>query len=212
MQEQEEEDMEASSERCRRKGKARIISYRLNDNSIFDEGARNVERFLDLEAEVSQGDDDDDDDDGDMDGFIDNSHDFEGRWTDAAYEPLATQSIAQKNQDELREAEKLANSFNEKTGYKSRAERSEAASSQNGIVSSWVVHCKPRKEDRVIKYFLGCRRKDPSVQIRSYLRRRGDGYIHLDTAMPDRIGNSSDDVLLSSSYSPLMASNNKGFR
>ncbi|EEB88854.1 hypothetical protein MPER_13123 [Moniliophthora perniciosa FA553] len=85
-EEEEEGDIESLSERHRRKGKER---------------ARNVERFLDLEAEVSQ-DEDDEDEDGDMDDFIDNSHDFEGWWIDAAYESLAKQTIAEKNQDHQR--------------------------------------------------------------------------------------------------------------
>ncbi|ESK86022.1 hypothetical protein Moror_9400 [Moniliophthora roreri MCA 2997] len=152
-EQEQDEDHETLAERHRRKGK---------------EHAWNIERFLDLEAEVSQ-DEDDDDDDRDMDDFIANNHDFEGRWIDATYQSLAMQPIAQKNQDELREAEKLANRFNEKARYRLNVEHP-ATSSQNGIVSSWVIHCKPKKENLVITYILGCQKEDPSIQALTYLR------------------------------------------
>ncbi|ESK80610.1 hypothetical protein Moror_15551 [Moniliophthora roreri MCA 2997] len=64
------------------------------------EHAQNIEHFLDLEAEVSQ-DEDNNNNNRDMDDFIANNHNFEGRWIDAAYQSLAMQPITQKNQDEL---------------------------------------------------------------------------------------------------------------
>ncbi|ESK80755.1 hypothetical protein Moror_15457, partial [Moniliophthora roreri MCA 2997] len=127
------------------------------------EHAQNIEHFLDLEAEVSQ-DEDNNNNNGDMDNFIADDHDFEGQWIDAAYQSLAMQPIAQKNQDELQEAEKLANRFNKKARYQLSVEHP-STSSQNSIVSSWVIHCKPKKNHLVITYILDVEEMGTSTWI-----------------------------------------------
>ncbi|ESK81468.1 hypothetical protein Moror_15801 [Moniliophthora roreri MCA 2997] len=161
MEQEQDENHETLAEHCCQKGK----------------------HFLNLEAEVSQ-DKDDDNNNGDMDDFITDDHDFKGWWINATYQSLAMQPIAQKNQDELQEAEKLANRFNKKARYQLSVKYS-STSLQNSIVSSWVIHCKPKKEHLVITYILGCQKQDLSIQALTYLRCQGDGYIYLDNAMPD---------------------------
>ncbi|EEB94536.1 hypothetical protein MPER_06634, partial [Moniliophthora perniciosa FA553] len=161
-----------------------------------------AERFLDLEAEATDEEEDEEEDE-DMGTFIapesglqeDHEADmgYEGHWIDTQYQSLAEQLAA-----EAKSAEQMAASIESRHHKRSYATSSDfnamkyqfsSGSAENvGLTSLWTVHCKPEHENAVVTFLRGCCRLQPSLHVRTYVRRIGDGYVYLDTDTPDKIG------------------------
>ncbi|EEB88822.1 hypothetical protein MPER_13163, partial [Moniliophthora perniciosa FA553] len=149
-----------------------------------------AERFLDLEAEATDEEEDEEEDE-DMGTFIapesglqeDHEDDmgYEGHWIDTQYQSLAEQLAA-----EAKSAEQMAASIESRHYKRSYATSSDFNAMKYQFSSGSAEN--PKQENAVVTFLRGCCRLQPSLHVRTYVRRIGDGYVYLDTDTPDKIG------------------------